>query len=141
ATTAAKARDSGWTAQAFARLMPDRLAVVLLVDGQPVNLAPAEPTPRYVTWTAEVNPDPLPIGFMTEPAGATWMSDLDAARRAGMAVSIPLPVGMASIDTLLVIGTRTRASDLAGLLNAHSFTHGLEVLPEGVPSNNSSEVR
>jgi hypothetical protein len=139
--SAAEPRNTAWTTPLSARLLPDRFAVVALSAGEPVNIAPAGASPRYVTWTAAVT-DPLPCGLFDDPGTATWMTNLATARDAGMAVRIPVPAGAPPFDTLVVIGIRAGGSaDLVGLLDAHSFTDGLDVLADGIPSNNSSEIR
>lgn len=144
---APQARPDPWPRPALARLLPDRFAVVALAGGLPVNLAPAGAPPRYVTWGGQVA-DPLPIAPLDDgSAGPTWWSDLDAARLAGMAVSIPVGDDTPAIEALAVIGIRGgRAGDpagtsLAALLDAHAVSSGAELLADGTVTNNSDAVR
>ena len=131
-------RDSAWTSPIVARLLPDRFAVVALAAGEPVNYAAAGDPPRYVAWTKLVA-DPLPCGVLDAPGTPSWMTDLAAARDAGMAVSIPILDGVPPLDTLLVVGVATSPSvDLEVLLHHHAITAGLEILADATPSNNSS---
>lgn len=136
-----QARLGAWTPPVTVRLLPDRFAVVLLTGGEPINVAASGAPARYVTWSSAVSADPLPVGVLDQPGNATWMTDLATARQAGMAVSIPLPSSVPAVDMVLVVGVRTGATDLAGLLGAQAFTNGLEVLADGAASNNSSEIR
>lgn len=136
---APETREPAWDVPVTARLLPDRFAVLALSNGEPVNLAGVDEPPRFVTWSAAVGPDPLPCGLLAEPGSATWMTNLDKAREVGMAVSITVAPDTLPFDTLAVIGLRTDPTpDLAGLLDAHAFTDGLEILNDGTPTNNSS---
>jgi hypothetical protein len=106
-----KPRPDPWPRPARVRLLPDRFAVVALAGGLPVNLAPAGSPPRYVTWGTPVA-DPLPLAPLdpgASPGGGgapPWWSDLDAARLAGMAISIPLGKATPTIEALAVVGVR-----------------------------------
>lgn len=138
--TPSQARGSGFDIAVAARLLPDRFAVVALSAGDPVNVAAAGAQPQYVSWTASV-PHPLPLGLLDKPDAASWLNDLTAATAAGMAVSIPVPAGAPPIDMLLVVGLHGATNpDLAGLLVAHAYTDGVEILADGAPTNNSSQI-
>src|SRR5262249_20867419 len=123
-----------------APLLPDRFAVIAIRDGTLRNLNDVHQPPRFVTWSQPVT-SPLPIDPLADPGTPTWLTSFDAAEAAGMAVRIPLAAGAAPIDTLLVVGVRGGPAALADLLAAHGFTGGLEVLPDGAPTNNSDTVR
>ena len=95
---------------------------------------------RYVKWSADV-PAQLGLGMLDAPGTPSWMTDLGQAMSAGMAVTLSLPAGAPAIDTLFCVGLRDEAApDLAGLISAHAFTDGAEVLPDGAPTNNSSAI-
>jgi hypothetical protein len=74
------------------------------------------------------------------------MVDFDRAVEVGMGIRIPY-AGNAdlSLDQLLVIGVKTSASPenaaemLSDTLDAHHYTGGLAIVPQGTPTNNSSE--
>jgi hypothetical protein len=140
---AAANRTSAWETSVNARLLPERFAVVAYAAGEPINVAaPAQP-PRYVTWGAAV-PDPLPIDALHEPTDDTWLTDLASAVDMGMAVRIAVPETAPAIEQLLVIGVRTRAAepaDPAALLEAHAYTGGVEILLDGIPTNNTKDTR
>jgi len=141
AAPAPPTRESSFDISVEAALLPDRFALVAFASsGEPINLAAAGAPARYVTWTADV-PAPLALGMLDAPATTNWMTDLSQATSAGMAVTLSLPAGAPPIDTLLCVGVRGDAApDLAGLISAHAFTDGAEVLADGAPTNNSSTI-
>ncbi len=128
---------------ATARLLPERFAVVALADGVPVNLAPPGDPARCVTWTSPVDSNPLPCGLLESSGGPDWLTDFDAAEAAGMAATIHVPDGAPWFDTIAVVGLRRGDAqpDIIGLLEAHAFTDGLEIMPDGTPTNNSDQIR
>ncbi len=134
-------RTSSFEISVEAALLPDRFALVAFSgSGEPINLAAAGAPARYVTWSADVAAQ-LPLGMLDAPATPSWMTDLAQATSAGMAVLLSLPAGAPAIETLLCVGVRGEAApDLAGLVSAHAFTDGAEVLADGAPTNNSSAI-
>ncbi|HVP31743.1 MAG TPA: hypothetical protein VMW35_21540 [Myxococcota bacterium] len=143
----AAVRSGPWPQPAQARVLPDRFAVVALSGGLPINLAAADATPRYVSWTSPVA-DPLPLSPLeADPAAPPWWQDLAAARAAGMAVAIPVPKGAPPIEALAVLGVRSERSGapagaaLEALLAGHTFSSGVELLASGTPTNNSGDLR
>jgi hypothetical protein len=142
-TAPATGRDSVWDTEVHARLLPARFAVVAYHAGEPVNLAAPDQPARYVTWGAAIT-DPLPMALLADPADGTWLTNLDRAVEAGTAMRIEVPAGAPAIEELVVIGVRTDAAepaDLAGLLDAHAYTGGVEVLPDAIPTNNTESTR
>lgn len=139
----AATRPSTWETRVNARLLPERFAVVAYAGGEPIDVAaPGQPA-RYVTWGAAV-PDPLPVDALHRPTDATWLTDLASAIEVGMAVRITVPESIPIVDQLLVVGVRTAAAepaDLAGLLEAHAYTGGVEILLDGTPTNNTRDTR
>ncbi len=131
-----------WTALSpRAELLPDRFAVVAYASGQPVNVAPAGSPAQYVTWGNPVQPDPLAIAALADPAGPDWTADFPQAETAGMAVAIPIPVAAApAIDQLVAVGLRTGDGNLADLLDEQAYTAGLEVIADGTATNNTSQA-
>ncbi|MEN0067630.1 MAG: hypothetical protein AAGA48_36195 [Myxococcota bacterium] len=78
--------------------------------------------------------------------GLDWMRDFTAAEAAGMGIRVNLashPAVLNQIDDLVVIGVtnQDRAFDLEQLLVAHQFSHGLGLLPQGMPTNNANVTR
>ena len=122
------------------RLLPDRFAVVLLSRGEPVNVSAT--TPTYVTWGQPIAPE-LPVPLLQTPGSATWLTDLQTAVTAGLAVRITVPAGTPTIDELVVVGLRGASgpTDLADLLERHVYGAGAEFLPDGATTNNSQAGR
>ena len=114
-----------------------------------------------MTVTGKVIPDIVPVGpnpqadvienaeSLAIDDGMKWMVDFDEAERLGMAVRIPLPAVFATsrkVDRLIVFGVKksldpaSAASRLAELFDAHAYTHGLSLLPQGTPTNNTGDA-
>jgi hypothetical protein len=123
------------------RMLPDRFAVVLLSRGEPINVS-GTTTPTYVSWGATIAGD-LPVPLLQTPGAATWMTDLQTAVQAGLALRIPMPPGAPVIDELVVVGLRgaSTPTDLADLLEHHVYGAGIELLPDGATTNNHSGSR
>ena len=87
-------------------------------------------------------PDGLPVD-----AGMRWLVDFAEAERVGMGIRIPLETGEeGGFDRVYVFGVRDAADDghgdlaLADLLAAHHYTDGLALVPQGAPTNNTSDA-
>ncbi|WP_254532860.1 hypothetical protein [Natrinema gelatinilyticum] len=152
-------RPSTWTSQPRACLLPDRWLARLAwedtdgkahtttVSGPPIR-EPLSigPSPEAVSaWRREgetadaVEPDDVPPGM-------EWLVDYSEAVAAGMALTVDLKT-LSGFDAdngftrVVVLGVRgsmdadTSADQLAELLDAHHYTDGLEVLPQGTPTN------
>jgi hypothetical protein len=123
------------------RLLPDRFAVVLLAQGEPVAVT-SSTGPSYVTWTEPV-PAAVVVPLLSSPGSPAWTTDLQAAVQQGLAVRVTVPAGSPPIDELVVVGVRSGsgADDLAGLLRNHIYGAGIELLPGGTATNNSEAAR
>ena len=79
-------------------------------------------------------------------ADLQWMVDFPTAVQAGMALKIPLTADLSAkgIDQIFVYGLRgndTQAGQtFAALLNAHHYTDGLALVPQGSPTNNTPDA-
>ena len=140
--TSATAGTAGarFTRPAWARALPDAFLFSVVADGVEV---PLHEGARIVT-PVPTGPDPglTPDADDGTDAGMRWMTDLAVAVDRGMAARIPLgPTMPRRIDRVLVLGVRASltpgdaASLLGGLLDAHRYTDGLEVLRVGTPTN------
>ena len=77
-----------------------------------------------------------------------WMVDFNEAERIGMAVRLPLPAtaGPPRINSLLVFGVKksldsaASATRLRELFEAHKYTDGLSLVPQGTPTNNTEDA-
>jgi hypothetical protein len=148
------ARDGSWTRAVEARALPDRWFVAgyrfdpaldRLVE---VTRAERElaATPLALTLT----PDPddaagqVPVAGLDVDPAAAWAFDFTRARAAGMAVELPLPADdpLGGFDRVVAVGVAaTVPPDEAGavlgrLLDAHHYTRGIAVVPQGTPTNN-----
>ena len=89
-------------------------------------------------------------GALPVDDGMAWMVDYQEALTAGMAVTVPLEAPLlADIRdhglTLVAVGVRDETASagtatLEHLLRAHLYTDGLEILPQGTPTNNTDEA-
>ena len=147
-------KDSAWRRAPRAQLMPDRWIATLHSFAQPLLQA----TGRDIVRPLAVGPDPQKAASPTTPAdgesvqvdeGMKWMVDFDAAEAAGMALRMTIPPAVMTngIAFLFVFGVAKSlgpvdsASQLAGLLDAHHYTDGLEFLRYGTPTNNTDDRR
>ena len=149
-------RVSDEVAPMSARLLPDSfivrlydqsLALAHSVTTRPVpaRLAMA-PTLAAVPSDAEDpatgRPLSAPEAFL-RGQGLLWMQDFDEAVRIGMGVRIPIAAVPSPVGALLVLGARTGRDPLAEgtaldeLLAAHWYTRGLDLVPQGTPTNNT----
>jgi len=88
-------------------------------------------------------PDGLPVD-----AGMRWLVDFQEAVKVGMGISIRLgPSDRArGFDRIVVLGLRNAKADGPGnaafetLLKAHHYTDGLTFVPQGAPTNNTSDA-
>jgi hypothetical protein len=87
-----------------------------------------------------------PEGFLHQQ-GLLWTIDFEEAERVGMALRIPIAKVPDPVGALLVLGVRPeREADAEGaaldaLLEAHWYTDGLDLTPQGTPTNNTDHGR
>ncbi len=142
-------REQSWTRPAEARLLPDRWHVLL-------QLGASE---RIVSGAAIV--EPLALTFSPDPSDATsplgedglklsddvrWTVDFEAAVKVGMALRIALPPAeRAGFRRVVVFGVKSSlapdvsATSLGELLTHHRHDRGLALVPQGTPTNNTSQ--
>ena len=132
-----------------ARALPDRI-VVLAIQGGQASQAVGRPIPR------DLSISPIPVegdeatriaDALTIPPGSEWLVDYDRAVEVGMAVTVTLAGGQAPIERVIALGTRASlapsaaADELEDLLTGHRFRAGLDLLPQGTPTNNAEAAR
>jgi hypothetical protein len=136
-------RDSSWEKAATADALPDAWTVVL-VSG--ANVTQFRGGPIVTPLAASLTPG---TGFQAGShvdAGLQWMVDFPAALAAGMALKIPLTAQQraSGFDKVFVYGTRaadaTSSQTLTDLLNAHHYTDGFALVPQGAPTNNTPDA-
>lgn len=126
----------------LARLLPMRWAVV----GYRQPDGPVGP------WFGALIPPDLPMApglveaegeidgrGLLDAQGSSWLYDFDEAVRVGMALRIELTdlEDGAHFDELLVFGIQSgdQRNSLEALLTAHRYTDGLDLIPQGAPTN------
>ena len=147
--TAPGAADPGtragtWTLPAVARTLPDRWVALGYVDGQEV----CRGVGADITGPVHAGPEPgnsdMADGLHVDP-GMAWMVDYQSALDNGMAIAID--EAPTALDRLIVVGLRAAAdgtegaSLLAGLLQAHNYTDGLEFVAQGTATKNTDDSR
>ena len=142
-------REQSWTRPVEAQLLPDRWHVLLQVGN----------TERIVSGTPIV--EPLALTFSPDPDDATsplgddgltlndevrWTVDFPEAVKVGMALRIPLlPAERGGLRRVVVFGVKSSltadvsATSLGGLLTHHRHDRGLAIIPQGTPTNNTSQ--
>lgn len=130
-------------------LLPYRWIVRGYLQGEVVFTQPGEPIATGLTMSP--SPDAKP--WKDAPAGlpvdenTAWTVNYERAVAQGMAVTIELDdlpeVADNGLDFLFVFGVREdvkgTTEELERLFDAHHFTHGLEMLAQGVPTNNTED--
>lgn len=149
--TAATKRQA-WTRPPQASLLPERF--VLIADSGTEHV---EVLGGLVTQPLAVGPDPLAEkteqfqeagGDLIVPDPLRWMTDFEAAIKAGMAFRINLSARQATegFDRLYVLGVRLNPdsqlsrTDFEQLVKHHaSGQSGFAIVPQGTATNNSEE--
>ena len=137
-------RSSSWEKPALVDALPDAWTVVLISGTQSAQYqSSAIVTPLAASLTP--NGTGFPAGSNVDQ-GLQWMVDFPTAVAAGMALKIPLTAQQRSsgFDRILVYGTRSSDSaagqTLTALLNAHHFTDGFALVPQGAPTKNTPDA-
>ena len=144
-----KTKADAWTRAPYTRVLPTRWWVMGYAGGKITVRGAGNPIPDQLN----VGPDPaaLPVdpgdGTLPIDNGIKWMTDYDEAEKVGMGIRLRLNRDQAQgFDFLLVFGVKAtvnapdRTPDLAALLDAHHFTHGLSFVRQGTPSNNTADA-
>lgn len=153
-------RPNAWSRQPRARLLPDRWIAVAHwshPDGQGSGGGTVRVTGSPIRQPLHVGPDPEMVPGEVEetegiaPEGMEWMTDYEEAERAGMALRLTAddlggtdPADVV-FDKLVVVGVKSSmpgpesTNGLEDLLDAHHYTHGLELLERGTPTNNADK--
>ncbi len=126
----------------LARLLPDRWFVRISQNLEWVEEVWSKPVRRDLAMAPNVAEIPEDAGIrdLLDSQDLSWMVDFDDAVEAGMAVRVPLSTATRRrITELIVFGVRDEdpgaVAELAGLLDAHRFSTGLEIVPQGTPTN------
>jgi len=146
-------RDSSWTQPAIAAALPDAWTVVLVRGTQTLSQRGSPITPSLAMGITPLNASnmppsgtsPFPAGSPVD-AGLQWLVDFNAALAAGMALKIALTPDQREngFDRVFVYGLRTGgaggSADLGDLLDAHHYTDGFALVPQGTPTKNTTDA-
>jgi hypothetical protein len=148
-----KLRPSGWTRPGEA-ILPDRW-VIQLTNGAVTRSVNGPAIPEPLSMTADPSVAEADLVDIPGTNGAQkidpkilWTVDYATAVNVGMALTIPLSAAEAAagFDRVTVIGVKTSVRSDAGsvlmekLLDAHHYTRGLAVVPQGSPTNNTEDA-
>lgn len=137
-------RPSSWNKPAVADLLPDAWTVVTVSGGQTSTFRGGPITPGLAVGLTP-GAGAFPPGSPVDP-GMKWLVDSDTAFGAGMALKIPLTQQQraSGFDRLFVYGLRAKkpngSADLASLIDAHHYTDGFSLVPQGAPTNNAPDA-
>lgn len=132
-----------------ARALPDRFVVIAIQAGQ-VSRAVGKAIARDLALSLIPLEGDEPVrveDVLTVSPGAEWLVDYERAVAAGMGVTVRLAGGNTAVDRVIAIGTRASltpaasADELEDLLAGHRYGRGLELLAQGVPTNNADAER
>jgi len=148
-------RDASWTKPAITEALPDAWTVVTVAQSTTALFRGGPITPQLA-----VSLTPPATGFppgSPVDEGMQWLVDFDAAMTAGMALKIPLTAQQrtSGFDRIFVYGLRsetkvdgngntnlatTGSEILAALLDDHHYSDVLSLVPQGAPTNNTSDA-
>jgi hypothetical protein len=136
-------RASSWEQPAVADALPDAWTVVL-ISGGVSSIFRGSPITQPLAVSLTPNGTGFPAGGVVD-ADLQWMVDFPTAVAAGMALQIPLTAqqSVSGIDQIFVYGLRSDTQPkqtLTNLLNAHHYTDGLALVPQGAPTNNTPDA-
>jgi hypothetical protein len=142
-------RPDAWS-RAGEAVLPDRWVVAAYPKGKEPKIVAGRPIPEPLSMTA--NPSMGESDFITLADGFTvdkdiaWTVDYDRAVTNGMAITLDLNSDEAvnGFERLVVLGVKSSLAPLetSGLIeqlfDAHHYTRGLALVPQGTPTNNTT---
>jgi hypothetical protein len=139
-------RASSWTRAPYTNVLPD----YWLVRGYLNNTRVVNAQGNKIKDNLPTGPKPDAQYTGTVDAGMLWLTDLDEAIAAGMALSIPVSadVWKQGLDRLVVFGVKAattlnaaqQGERLNTLLTAQHYTRGLAFMPQDTPTNNTTDA-
>ena len=147
-------RSASWTKPAITEALPDAWTVVT-VSGNTTSLFRGSSITPELAVSLTPPATAFPPGSPVDP-GMLWLVDFDTAVQAGMALKIPLTAAQnaTGFDRIFVYGLRSEkpANDgntpaqvngsetLAELLDDHHYSDGFSLVPQGAPTNNTTDA-
>ncbi len=151
---AVETKPVDWSEAPRSFVLPDRFVVRLVAGGASRDVEGA-----LIPDDLPLGPDPLVADETFTRDEATgrlklgddlrWLVDFDRAVEVGMALRIPLelPREAAGFERIVVIGIRLssgpdqNAALIGRLIEAHRFSQGIALVPQGTPTNNTDDAR
>ena len=139
------ARASSYEKAPTAEALPEHWTVVLQ-NGTTSRTVQGGPITPGLAVGFTPHDGQLPNGLPVD-AGMRWLVDFAEAEQVGMGIRVPLAAGeQAGFDRIDVLGVCDAPDDapgqeqLSGLLTAHHYTDGFSLVPQGAPTNNTSDA-
>lgn len=134
-----------------ARLLPDHWIVSGYQRNQLLFTESGKQIPRDLPLSpdfAATGPAPKTMAQLLTTQGLIWLTDFDKAVEVGMGIRLPLHEYYRPQDglDLFVVGVRSgdtpaiATRQFMNLLAAHHWTHGVDVVRRGTPTNNSDRT-
>jgi len=146
-------RRTSWSSAPRVHLLPDRFVFIGFSSGEPlIAMGNAIHAPLVAGPDPNAPPDKQlkPDGKRLQiPDEIAWMFNFERALQEGMALRIDLNAQQAAngFERIVVLGLRLTDSptegqqNLSSLLNHHMYSRsGLELLPQGTPTNNTEQA-
>ena len=147
-------KPESWSRAPRTEVLPDRFVLIGITDG----IRRDWPFPATVPSPLILGPNPQNLetelaqnaGDLVVGEDFAWIWDFEEATKVGMAMRVPLPEPFASVgfDRLMVLGMRVSAEPaehkalLEELIDNHHFSpDGMGFLPQGTPTNHTTDVR
>ena len=135
-------RDSSWQKPALAAALPDAWTVVLVSGASTSSFRSGPVTPGLAVGLTP-GAGSFPPGSPVD-TGLQWLVDFNQALAAGMALKIPLTAAQyqAGFSQIFVygLGAQGNATEFADLIDAHHYTDGFALVPQGSPTNNTTDA-
>jgi hypothetical protein len=147
-------KPSSWTRAPSTHIMPDRWIVITYIGNEETHRVIGSPIPPKLN----VGIDPMSqkeadIGGEAElkvDEGTKWMVDFTSAESKGMGIRITNLTPTEEeygFTRIVVVGLKYSADEnqsiqlVKDLFDSHHYTHGLAFVPQGTPTNNTSDKR
>ncbi|HET7736906.1 MAG TPA: hypothetical protein VFK52_13085 [Nocardioidaceae bacterium] len=147
------ARANTWSKAPTATVLPDRLCVVGLAQENGAWVERFRQWGKYLPDELAVGPSPDTLerapapGKLPVDPGTAWMRDPEVAFEQGVLIDVEHPSLASGVQRLVVLGvdwTRTpeqAAEAVSALLEAQRYAGHLGFVPQGTPTNNTSQSR
>ncbi len=144
-------RPDTWSRPIEAPLLPDRWIAIAYRGWEEIHRAVSSPVVEPLVLTLNPNQDPTDRTVLSDQLtignDLLWTLDYDRAQQAGMAFAMGVN-GQDLLDgfeRLLVFGVKSSVTpdaasqSIADLFQNHHYTRGLAFVPQGTPTNNTSD--